>query len=261
MQAIGCDPEWFLKNADGKVVSAIGKIGGTKNKPRPLFPGALGMEGYGVQEDNVALEYNIPPAESWIDFAAYVMVAQEKIEEELKTIGLVPYIAASHSFAPDEMNDPRAWIFGCEPDFDAWEMRMNAKPRCDDPLLRSCGGHIHVGGEYSKIEKMDYVRMLDAYVTIPSLLVDKDTLRRSLYGKAGAMRFKKYGFEYRTPSNFWTTSERRIQWVAKQVQAAEFAMNKGKRYEKEEVQSIINTSDVEAAKAFIKREGIAACPA
>jgi hypothetical protein len=46
-----------------------------------------------------------------------------------------------------------------------------------------------------------------------SVINDPDTRRRQLYGKAGAIRFKPYGIEYRTLSNFWLADPKLIEKV------------------------------------------------
>ena len=51
----GCDPEFFLKDKTGKFISAIGLVGGSKEEPKAIGNGCF------VQEDNVAVEFNIPP--------------------------------------------------------------------------------------------------------------------------------------------------------------------------------------------------------
>ena len=68
MFMIGSDPELFLEDANGKVISAIGKIGGTKKRPKPVK--ALG-KGFAIQEDNVLLEYNTPAAKSYAAWNSY----------------------------------------------------------------------------------------------------------------------------------------------------------------------------------------------
>lgn len=205
---LGSDPELFLKNKDGKIVSAIGKIGGTKKKPRPIKE--LG-KGFFVQEDNVLLEYNTPIAKTeqqWVDnhkaIREYlsVMVGQQGLE--LADI-------ASHSMPEDEMKTPKAWVFGCDPDFNVWDLKMNPKPHAADPLLRSAGGHIHIGSENPNPPDMIRLgRLLDLFVGAPLAMKDKDKTRRELYGRAGSIRFKPYGLEYRTPSNYWTLCEENI---------------------------------------------------
>ena len=62
MITVGTDPELMLREkSTGRIISAAGLIGGTKGKPVQMegLP-----EGYGVQEDNVMVEYNIPPCTS-----------------------------------------------------------------------------------------------------------------------------------------------------------------------------------------------------
>jgi hypothetical protein len=198
---IGSDPELFLEDAQGKIISAIGKIGGTKKKPRPVKE--LGR-GFAVQEDNVLVEYNTPPVggpESWVESHK---IMRDYLTNLVGQLGLKLSKKASHSMDEDQMNHPRAWIFGCDPDFDVWKLEMNPKPAAKDKFLRSAGGHIHIG--YSKASpatSIPLVRALDYYVGAWLAMLDPDTKRRELYGKAGACRFKTYGVEYRTPSNFW----------------------------------------------------------
>src|SRR3546814_5830384 len=85
-----------------------------------------------------------------------------------------------------------------------------------NPLMRCAGGHLHVGwteGEsLGSIQHVmncsDLVKQLDWYVGLWSLGKDKDKVRRSLYGKAGACRIKPYGVEYRVLSNFWIKNKK-----------------------------------------------------
>ena len=55
--------------------------------------------------------------------------------------------------------------------------------------------HIHVGctGGMSVDEVISFVKYFDQYVVLPSILVDTDTRRRSLYGTAGCFRMTSYG--------------------------------------------------------------------
>src|SRR3546814_15106496 len=54
----------------------------------------------------------------------------------------------------------------------------------------------------------DLVKQLDWYLGLWSLGKDKDKVRRSLYGKAGACRIKPYGVEYHVLSNFWIKNKK-----------------------------------------------------
>ena len=138
---IGADPECFVGNDKG-VVSIIGKIGGTKQAPLPLPIGP----GFAVQEDNVALEYNIPPSNSKKLFVDNITSAMDFLGETLQDkLGLHFVKDSAISFPAEELMHPAAKVFGCDPDFNAWNMRVNRKPKSNDPNLRSCGGHIHIG--------------------------------------------------------------------------------------------------------------------
>ena len=55
--------------------------------------------------------------------------------------------------------------------------------------------HIHLGcdGGMDIEQIISFVKYFDQYVVLPSILVDTDTRRRSLYGKAGCFRRTSYG--------------------------------------------------------------------
>lgn len=207
---LGCDPEAFLENAMGELRSSIGLIGGSKHAPMPLPLG----DGYAVQEDNVALEFNIPPASN----------ANEFINSINKTLGFLSGVVEEHyglkigrmsaaSFPESELQSPAALEFGCDPDFNAYTGKKNPKPSAADKNLRSCGGHIHIGYDKSLAPVDRVIRMMDLHVGVPSVLMDDGDLRKQLYGKAGAYREKDYGVEYRTLSNFWIFEEKLIGWA------------------------------------------------
>src|SRR5690606_20951516 len=89
-------------------------------------------------------------------------------------------------------------------------------------------GHVHVGYDNQEaINPIQLVRALDLFLGIPSVLLDNDTRRRQLYGKAGCFRKKPYGVEYRTLSNFWIHSEDLIKFVYKGARKAVAMVEKG----------------------------------
>lgn len=206
----GCDPELFIVNSDGEFVSAEGLIPGTKQEP-------FRVEGGAVQVDGMAAEFNIDPVTNFEDWLSNVTRVQGALRKMLPTgHKLVP--AASVTFSKEvwDATPDHAKQLGCEPDFNAWTMEINPPPEnLENPTMRCAGGHIHIGWtEDIDVTDPDHVssctdlvRQLDWYLGSWSCLADKDKVRRSLYGKAGAMRFKPYGVEYRVLSNFWLTNK------------------------------------------------------
>lgn len=251
---LGCDPEAFLVDVHGQLKSSIGLIGGSKEMPRPLF--SLG-DGFAVQEDNVALEFNIPPAEGRSQYIERIQRTLNFLTSMVKEgSGLTISQLSAASFPESELQDPAALVFGCDPDYNAWTLDVNPKPSAEDKNLRSCGGHVHVGYDVSNgPSPTEVVRMMDLHLGVPSVLMDKGDLRKNLYGKAGAHRLKPYGVEYRTLSNFWIFSEKTIGWVwdntARSIDAADKYSLTGE--DSELVQRAINTNDRGLAETLVNR--------
>lgn len=198
---IGCDPEFFLSNSKGSIISAIGYIPGSKDKPHLLKTQA------GLQTDNVAVEFASGVVE---DVDALVTHIRETFKEinELLPEGHTLAVASSATFPNSELEDDQAKEFGCSPDYDVWTMTQNNPPMPEDENLRSCGGHLHVG--HPSLQdfkgKTLMVKLMDCFHGFVATVLDnsKDALkRRELYGKAGCHRPTAYGIEYRTLSNYW----------------------------------------------------------
>ena len=255
---IGADPEVFLKHLKtGKFVSSIGKIGGTKRSPR-----LLERIGFALQEDNVATEFNIPPAKDLKSFVESIEWSIKRIKEEVVTQGLGVAIMPAADFPPEELVDPRTKHAGCDPDYNAWTRKMNPRPKVAEGTLRTGAGHVHVGySPKSGISREALIKSLDLNLGVGSVILDADVLRKSLYGKAGAFRPCSYGVEYRVLSNFWLTSKRLTKWVYNQTHAAfSMAAEKGEGFFDEigdEIQACINTSDKAMSKELLKRYNIA----
>lgn len=215
---IGCDPEIFLVDAAGAFKSAIGLIGGSKHDPRPLPIGP----GYAVQEDNVALEFNIPPAKSADELDKNIENVLTFLQEEVAQLALMFSNSSAVSFPVTELMHPAALEFGCDPDYNAWlDGAVNPRPSADDKNLRTCGGHVHVGYKFKSAEQViAFTKYMDLFLGVQSVLIDEGELRKQLYGKAGAFRYKPYGMEYRSLSNFWIFTKERRTWVWEQTEAA-----------------------------------------
>jgi hypothetical protein len=238
----GADPELFLRNAEGKFISSVGLIGGSKDFPRPID-----REGNAVQEDNVTVEFNIPPCHKASDFIKHININKEWINARAKELGLELCIKPSATFDDDQLQTEAARTFGCEPDYNAWYGgEQNDKPHADNENLRSCGGHIHIALDPDD-DPLLVVQCMDLFVGCLMLEFDGDTDRRSLYGKAGAYRKKAYGVEYRTASNAWIETDDRIQWAWDQTdKAVEYARSHPEGFTGEQARKImdcINNSD------------------
>jgi len=119
-------------------------------------------------------------------------------------------------------------------------------------------GHIHVGYENpDPLTSLSLIKAMDLFLGVPSILLDTDTERRKMYGKAGEYRFKMYGVEHRTLSTFWTANEKLMSWAWDSTMSAiEFVNSGGIITNPDDIIRCINTSDKELAKEIIN---IAVC--
>jgi hypothetical protein len=257
---VGCDPEVFVKQ-NGIFKSAFGLIEGDKEHPQKVNRGA-------VQVDGMALEFNIDPADNEEEFCINVQDVLNTMKLMVPDYEVVAVPVADFPFEYLATQPAKALELGCEPDFNAWQSRENKRPDGNRPM-RTASGHVHIGWtdgqnptDKGHRERCDaVVKQLDFYLGLPSLVYDNDTRRRSMYGKAGACRYKSYGVEYRTLSNVWLNSPELIKWVFRATKRGVLEIMKGNAlYEKYgDVQEIINTSDVKAALGIIKAEQLEVC--
>jgi hypothetical protein len=98
---------------------------------------------------------------------------------------------------------------GCDPSSNAYG---EEQVHVTDPrklLYRCVGGHVHIGPQDDNLQKINIpkvVKLFDAILGVWAVGAAEsldNPLRRKLYGRAGEYRTPKYGFEYRTLSNFW----------------------------------------------------------
>lgn len=205
---VGADPEVMLYNTDEKrIVPACGIVGGTKRKP--LHYNKSLQKGFTIQEDNVMVEFNIPPARTADQFCEYIRTALSTIGEYLKTLG--PYqmrYTSQHKFANEQLWHEKAMAFGCSPDFDAY--KNGDEHKAIDPATlkdkvgawRFAGAHVHLGVT-CEIPAFVMAAFADYFIGMSGVGFDKQTKRRELYGQPGRYRPTAYGFEYRSPSNYW----------------------------------------------------------
>lgn len=251
--SLGCDPEMFLADAAGGLISSIGLIGGTKESPAPLPIG----DGFAVQEDNVAVEFNIPPASSPEEYSRAIESVIKFLNENIQQMhGLSLSKLSAASFPDAQLQDHRALVFGCDPDYNAWTGKRNPKPKAKDANLRSCGGHIHVGYKFeSKEDALKLIRIMDLTHGVPSVLMDANgDKRRELYGARGAYRLKPYGVEYRTLSNFWIFNDSTRKWAFTQTARALDSLHTlDVDSEDATIFDAINNNNKEAAKYLVDK--------
>ena len=98
----------------------------------------------------------------------------------------------------------------------------------------------------------------DLILGVASVLMDKGHLRKELYGKAGAVRFKPFGIEYRVLSNFWTLDPKKIEWVYDGVDRVLEMVSAGVDFDesKDAIISAINNNDAALAESLVKRYNI-----
>lgn len=216
MYSLGADPEFFLEareKATGEWQPQIvcGLLGGTKDTPLPLGIG----KGFAVQEDNVMAEYNVPPSSRGDDLRRDVQRGLHAVLAKVRGMRASPKHAID--FPVEELLlHPGAMMFGCSPDFDAYNNGAAAPPINPETLVyttggkqygrRFAGGHVHLGYErHNEIPGWVAARLCDAFLGLRSVLDGDRQLggRRELYGQPGRFRPTPYGIEYRTLSNYW----------------------------------------------------------
>lgn len=240
---LGTDPEVFLLNREGKHLAINGYINASKNDPLQIPDMPMGFT---LQEDNVALEYGIPPAATSEEFIASIQQVMERSRAWLPD-GVDFSRLSCTVFEKDQLQHPMSRVFGCEPDYCAYTKKRNKKPRVPVPGMRSAGGHVHVE---TKEDPFVVVKAMDFFLGLPSVLMDDGRDRKQLYGKAGACRVKPYGVEYRTLSNFWIFSPNLIDWVWRNTQRALENLNLSPLVS-QLTQKCIDTDDQQLARQLI----------
>ena len=256
---VGADPEMFIKKGRS-YQCAEGVIPGSKYEPHIVDKGA-------VQVDGMAVEFNIDPANTEDEFVDHLGTVMTTLGNMVDGHELICKPSVTFNKKVWEGASEEAKILGCEPDYNAWTGEVNPKPIAPKGF-RTAAGHIHIGWtEDADIKDQHHineceaiVRELDFRLGYPSLLLDPDTDRRTLYGKAGAYRPKSYGVEYRVLSNFWLKEEELQRWVYRVVKKtledmsirghnrAEGGHKVGSRYNP---MKIIDEGVVDDAKSFI----------
>jgi hypothetical protein len=215
---VGADPEFFLRDKKTKkIVSAHDLVPGTKNDPFPLKGGGF------IQADGTAVEFNIAPSKSPIEFAKNIAGALADVKGMIDTqkfeFAFSPSVVYEKDYFDSLPNSAKE--LGCEPDFDAYKFGT-ANPRPNNlTTMRTGSGHLHIGFT-DKVDPKSEEHMADCILVSMAMdivtntfkgLWDNDTARQRMYGKPGCFRPKSYGVEYRTLSNAWLNHPKMWPWL------------------------------------------------
>lgn len=254
---IGADPEMFIFDTkEKKVISSIGIIPGEKGD---AWRDDSWPEGFGLEIDNILAEFNIPPVTTKKEFINNMNFMKNYIREFVKKVNpnFDILCTASKIVDEDQLQSKEAKLFGCSVDYNAYTQGPNPKPQGETTNLRSAGCHLHLGYDSPDTERsVEMIKMMDIFLGLPSVIIDRDRKRRSLYGKAGCFRLTGYGLEYRVLSAKMYDTDELMSLVWDGVEAAITSFNRGFIFDKEfsvDVVKAINKSDSRLAKKVLNK--------
>lgn len=210
MFSFGSDPEFFLTQR-GKFKSAISFF---PSKETPIK-----KDGCLFYYDNVLAEAQVEPAESREEAVTNMGTCLHNIEELADPCKVV--LQSAVNFHESELKDNDARIAGCMPEWCAYTLTQVLPPSeiIQNTPFRTAGGHVHLGNNdlfQNGMQILNVIRMLDLFLAVPSVLLDKDKTakaRREVYGHAGTHRVPDHGIEYRALSNYWLASPELVRLV------------------------------------------------
>lgn len=249
---IGADPELFIINkTTGKVVSSIGLIPGVKGDP---YVAEDMPKGFGLETDNILAEFNIPPVKDCASFITNIHYMHDYIRKFVQNINPDYDIkcSASEIVDKDQLQSEQANEFFCDPDFNAYTEEENPKPAVPKDGTRSCGFHLHWGYDNNNVDdSLRIVKLCDAFIVVPSIILDTDTRRRKIYGKAGSFRLTPYGVEVRALSSYMQSTPELLEFVWRGIERVKWEFNHGRSIVfnySDHIRECINNSDVKLAK-------------
>lgn len=245
---IGADIEFMLEK-DNALVSAIPVLG---HEGKELPHGRIFF-------DNVLAEFTVDPASDKDAFVNNVWNNFIHAKELFKNDGIDVKICSSAHYPKKELNTDEAKLFGCSPDFCAYDVAINeVSCNADETTLRTAGAHIHFCHEIFQdpYKILDMIKLMDLRLGVLSVIKDNTPEaieRRSLYGAAGAHRPKEYpGGEYRPLSNWWIKDRESIGLIYDKTEQCLIDIVDGKTvaslgFNDEDIRNIINTGNVDSA--------------
>lgn len=258
IKSIGADPEIFVYDTIiDKIVSVEGMIKTPEGEGSKEIPLKI-KDGYYLQEDGISAEFNIKPTLSKQEFIDGNMFMLDTLKVFLPD-DVTTKIQTSAYIDKEYLQTPQTMMSGCSPSQNIWSKSISENADLTKTNLRCNSGHIHLGLNDISLENTErIVRKLELFVGVPSIIFDPDTDRRTLFGKAGEVRFKPYGVEWRTPSNFWLKNENTMSWMFDNIIEAvniDISDEELDSYS-EDIQDIINNTNINKAYEFCNKFNI-----
>jgi len=225
--SFGSDPEFVIVDEHDNICSAIDVLKGSKDEP--VLNGKNKFF-----YDNVLAECTITPSKTNKEAVESFRNSLLILSDMAKPYKIKPLASAKYN--KKQMLHPMAQKINCDKEICAYELKTI---EVDEEVfkksnLRTAGGHIHIGGNIDGIEILSIVRMLDLFLGIPTLFLDKDPTRKprkEFYGQAGRFRTPEHGLEYRSLSNYWTASPELVSLIF-DISKFTYEYVKSKKHEK-----------------------------
>lgn len=250
---IGSDFELFLMHKPtGEIISADGIVKGTKHRPFSFDPS---NKDFKTSLDNVLFEGCIPPTN---DVNAWV-AAIKKVRDYAESI--LPEDVCLTNLAAARLDDKwlqtdNARTMGCDTDFCVWTRSANEKPDAYSNL-RSTGMHVHLGFKFDIPTLEATVKALDLFLSVPAVLIEPESERKQLYGKAGCFRVPPHGLEYRSLSGYFSSTPELSEWVFDNTKKAIDFVNDDRIEEieavGEQIQQAINSNHIVLAQNLVRQ--------
>jgi hypothetical protein len=194
---MGCDPELFLSDADGKLIPAFDVLPSKKDNS--------------VFWDGFQAEFTVFADSCLINLATRIQNQMHLLKRTcLKPVNLMAGdVVEVDKALLKKLPDERVAL-GCDPSINLYgsQGQIPVDPRA--LALRFAGGHIHFGDDslardqvYASQVVYNLDRILGIWAVGAAANYDKTKSRRKHYGLAGEFRLPSHGLEYRTLSNFW----------------------------------------------------------
>ena len=253
LEKIGSDIEWALTDVNtGEYVSAEGLVKGSKEEPFRFDPK---NKYFATSLDNVLYEGNIPPARTPFEFYKNVNKLASWMQQSLpENLQLTP--VASARYDEKYLQTDQARIYGCSVSYNCWNGKA-IHPKPDGSNNRGIGFHLHYSYKNPSFKtNKDIAKALDLFLGIPSVIIEPENERRKTgYGCAGNIRYTGYGFEYRSLSSYFASSQELTEWCFRNSREAIKFLNKGGlsfiEERGDEIQNTINFEDKNHAQELI----------